>query len=97
MAIQLEGSAQGRVATLQSLSSVDETEIPGPAVPVWRDQLKSLLSLVGIPVFERMRLLERDDRLAFQLAYKYKSNAKPPSCHAFLSASKTLTCRSLLL
>ncbi len=60
--IQLEGSARGRVATLRSLSSVDETKIPGPAVPVWRDQLKSLLFPVGIPVFERMRLLEHDDR-----------------------------------
>lgn len=60
--IQLEGSAQGRLANLQSLSLVDETRIPGPAVPVWRDQLESLLSPVGVPVFERMRLLERDDR-----------------------------------
>ena len=60
--IQLEGSARGRLANLQSLSLVDETKIPGPAVPVWRDQLESLLSPVGVPVFERMRLLERDDR-----------------------------------
>lgn len=35
---------------------------PDPLFPVWRDQLKSLLSPVGIPVFERMRLLEHDDR-----------------------------------
>ena len=44
-----------RVATPQFLSSVDETEIPGPAVPVWRNQLRSLFFPVGIPVFERMR------------------------------------------
>ena len=51
-----------KVGNLQSLSPIDEIGIPGPAVPVWRDQLESLLSPVGVPVFERMRLLERDDR-----------------------------------
>ena len=60
--IQLEGSARGRLANLRSLSSTDEIEIPGPAAPVWRDQLISLLSPIGISVFERMRLLEHDDR-----------------------------------
>lgn len=60
--IQLEGSARGRLANLRSLSLADETKIPGPAVPVWRDQLKSLLFPIGISVFERMRLLEHDDR-----------------------------------
>ena len=37
--IQLEGPALRKLAYFRSLSSVDETEIPGPAVPVWRNQL----------------------------------------------------------
>ena len=53
--IQLEGPAFRKLAYFRSLSSIDETEIPGPAVPVWRNQLNRPYDRLVCQPFGRMR------------------------------------------
>lgn len=53
--IQLEGPALRKLAYFRSLSPVDETEIPGPAAPVWRNQLNRPYDQLECWPFERMR------------------------------------------
>jgi hypothetical protein len=63
--IQLEGPAFRKLAYFRSLSSVDETEIPGPAVPVRRNQLVHSYFRLEYRTSSECVSHEHDDRQAF--------------------------------
>ena len=84
MAIQLEGSAQGKMAYFQSLSSVDVTEIPGPAVPVRRNQLVRSYFRLDCRTSSECVSHEHDDRQASGPAYEDQRSALVSGCHGLL-------------
>ncbi len=72
--IQLEGPALGKLAYFRSLSLVDETEIPGPAVPVGRNQLVHSYLRLGCQPLSECVSHEHDDRQASRPAYTEETN-----------------------